>query len=288
MRQGGLQPPQSHWIIQTESFCGPTEARIVLKRLNPLIRPGQGGLSLIIAETPDGKKQDIFVVDYHFHIWNAAKEKNGGMSRGWRLDSKEAFDFLEKNRELGINVQVAHKGPTVWPLDKDAFDIGDVDTAATSFPDMKFVVTHIGLPRLDDFCWVAMQDKNIYAGMAVAMAFVHTRPRYFAEMMANLLYWLGPDRILFSADYALWHPKWVIEDFLNFELPEDLKKEYGVDLTMENKKKILGENAAKVWGIDIEEQKKKHKNDELTKKLHLQPGTIRVGEAAKQGRPLAR
>jgi len=67
-----------------------------------------------------------------------------------------------------------------------------------------------------------------------------------------------------------------------------LKKEYGVDLTMENKKKILGENAAKVWGIDIEEQKKKHTNDELTKKLHLQPGTIRVGEAAKKGRPIAR
>src|SRR3989449_10819627 len=68
------------------------------------------------------------------------KEENGGMSRSWRLDSKEAFDFLEKNRELGINVQVAQKGPTVWPLDKDAFDIGDVDTEANSFSDMKFVV----------------------------------------------------------------------------------------------------------------------------------------------------
>jgi predicted TIM-barrel fold metal-dependent hydrolase len=124
--------------------------------------------------------------------------------------------------------------------------------------------------------------------MAVAMAFVHSRPRYFAEMMANLLYWLGPDRILFSADYALWHPKWVIEDFLNFELPEDLKKEYGVDLTMDIKKKILGENAAKVWGIDIEQQKKAQKNDALTKKLQLQPRTIRVGEAAKKGKPLAR
>src|SRR5438128_447103 len=139
----------------------------------------------------------------------SARRNTCGMWRGWRLKSPEAFEFLEKSRELGINVQVAHKGPTVWPLDKDAFDIGDVDTAATSFPDMKFVVTHIGLPRLDDFCWVATQDKNIYAGMAVAMAFVHTRPRYFAEMMANLLYWLGPDRILFSADYGLWHPKWV-------------------------------------------------------------------------------
>src|SRR2546428_7602587 len=124
------------------------------------------------------------------------------MSRGWLLDSKEAFDLLEKNRDVGISVQVAHKGPTVWPLDKDAFDIGDVDTAATSFPDMKFVVTHIGLPRLDDFCWVATQDKNIYAGMAVAMAFVHTPPRYFAGMMANPLYLPRPGPDPFRPGYS--------------------------------------------------------------------------------------
>src|SRR5437867_11635347 len=85
MRQGVLQPPQSHWIIQTESFCGPTEARIVLKRLNPLIRPGQGALFVITAETPDGKKQDLFIVDYHFHIWNAAKENwlRPDLAKGW-------------------------------------------------------------------------------------------------------------------------------------------------------------------------------------------------------------
>src|SRR2546430_15950796 len=140
------------------------------------------------------------------------KQENGGISRGWRLDSPEAFKFLEKNRELGINVQVAHKGPTVWPLDKDAFDIGHVDTAATSFPEHKIVVTHIGLPRLDDFCWVATQDKNIYAGMAVAMAVVHSRPRDFAALMANLLDELWPDLSVFTADYVLWHPKLVIED----------------------------------------------------------------------------
>ena len=217
------------------------------------------------------------------------KEENGGLSRGWRMDSKESFDFLEKNRQLGINIQVAHKGPTVWPLDMDAFAMGDVDTAATSFPDMKFVVTHIGLPRLDEFCWTAVQDKNIYAGMAVAMAFVHNRPRYFAEMMAELLYWLGPDRILYSADYGIWHPKWIIEDFLKFELPEDLKKEYGVDLTLETKKKILGENAARLWGIDIEQQKKKLKTDEITKKHKIQPAVLPVGAGAeKRGKPLAR
>src|SRR5256885_15203890 len=77
--------PRSKSIIPTESFCWPTEARIVLRRLNPLIRPEQGGLSLIITETPDGKKQDIFVVDYHFHIWNAAKENwlRPDLAKGW-------------------------------------------------------------------------------------------------------------------------------------------------------------------------------------------------------------
>ena len=203
------------------------------------------------------------------------------------MDSKEAFDFLEKNRELGIDIQVAHKGPTVWPLSKDAFDVHDVNTAASAFPELKFVVTHIGLPRLDDFCWIGVQNKNVYAGMAVAMAFIHNRPRYFAEMMAELLYWLGPDRIIYGADYAIWHPKWIIEDFLNFELPEDLKKEYGVDLTMETKKKILGENAARLWGIDIEQQKKKLQNDEIAKRFKIEPEVIPVGEGAeKRGRPL--
>ena len=204
-------------------------------------------------------------------------EENGGVSRGWRLDSKEAFAYLDKCKELGITIQVPHKGPTIWPLDKDAFDVGDVDVAATSYPDLRFVVTHIGLPRIEDFAWIATQDKNVYAGMAVAIAFIHNRPRYFAEMMAELLYWLGPDRILFGSDYALWHPKWIIEDFVRFKMPEDLKKEYGVDLTMETKKKILGENAARLWGIDIAQMKTKLRNDDVAKALKIKPQVIRAG-----------
>ena len=70
------------------------------------------------------------------------------------------------------------------------------------------------------------------------------RPRYFAEVMANLLYWVGEDKLTFASDYALWHPKWLVEKFIDFELPEDIKQEFGVDLTMEAKTKILGLNAA--------------------------------------------
>src|SRR5437867_13284217 len=87
------------------------------------------------------------------------------------------------------------------------------------------------------------------------MAFVHLRPRYFAEIMANLLFWLGPDKLCFGSDYAVWSPKWQIEKFMAFELPEEIKKEYGVDLTLDIKRKILGENAARLYGIDIGTQK---------------------------------
>ena len=37
--------------------------------------------------------------------------------------------------------------------------------------------------------------------------FIHTRPRYFAQIIGELLYWIGEDKILFSSDYALWTPE---------------------------------------------------------------------------------
>lgn len=191
-------------------------------------------------------------------------------SRGWKLTDPMAYRYRELCRELGFKNLHVHKGPTVYPLNKDAFDVHDVDQAATDFPDLNFIVEHIGFPRFDDFCWIAKQDKNVYAGLAVASAFIATRPRYFAEIMANLLYWLGPDRILFGSDYALWKPGWIVEAFARFELPEDIGQEYGVQLDLEAKKKILGENAAHLYGIDLEDRKAKLAQDPIGQRLAVQ------------------
>ena len=190
-----------------------------------------------------------------------AEWRNG--SRGWRLNDPWAYKYLSLAQELGIKNVHVHKGPTVYPLSADAFDVHDVDYAATDFPELNFIVEHVGLPRLDDFCWIAAQELNVYAGLSVAMAFVHLRPRYFGEIMANLLFWLGPDKLCFGSDYAIWSPKWLIEKFMAFELPEDLKQEYHVDLTFENKRKILGENTARLYGIDIPAQTAKLSRDAI-------------------------
>jgi predicted TIM-barrel fold metal-dependent hydrolase len=175
-----------------------------------------------------------------------------GDSRGWKLDDPWSYRYLEACQELGIKNIHVHKGPTIRPLDRDAFDVADVDKVASDFTELNFVVEHCGLPRLEDFCWIATQEPNVYAGLAVAMPFIHTRPRYFAQIIGELLYWLDENRIFFSSDYAIWTPRWLVEQFVDFQIPEDLQGEYGA-LTTTQKKKILGLNAAALYDIAVPE-----------------------------------
>ena len=180
-----------------------------------------------------------------------------GDSKGWKLTDPWAYRYFEKCQELGIKNIHVHKGPTIRPLNKDAFDVEDVDDAATTFTDLNFIVEHVGLPRLEDFCYIAAQEPNVYAGLAVVTALIHRRPHYFGEILGELLFWLGPDRILYGSDYGIWSPKWIVEEFMNFELPDDVAAETGKSLTLEVRRKIMGENAARLYDIDIADRRKK-------------------------------
>jgi predicted TIM-barrel fold metal-dependent hydrolase len=125
-----------------------------------------------------------------------------------------------------------------------------VDHAATAFPNLNFIVEHCGLPRLEDFCWIGTQEPNVYGGLAVAMPFIFSRPRYFAQIVGELCYWLGDDRIVFASDYALWQPKWLVEMFVDFQIPEDMQSELGT-ISDDQKAKFLGLNAAALYGIEV-------------------------------------
>jgi predicted TIM-barrel fold metal-dependent hydrolase len=206
-------------------------------------RDGEAGLEALEALI---ERYDLKGIKLYTAEWK-------GASRGWKLDSSWSYRYLEKCEELGVRNVHVHKGPTIWPLDRDAFDVADVDSAATDFPNLNFVVEHMGLPRLEDFCWIATQEPNVYGGFAVAMPFIHTRPRYFAQIIGELLYWLDEDRLLFGSDYAIWQPKWLVEKFVDFQIPDDMLGDYG-ELTPDIKRKILGLNAARLYDIEVPEE----------------------------------
>jgi predicted TIM-barrel fold metal-dependent hydrolase len=173
-----------------------------------------------------------------------------GNSKGWKLNDPWSMRYLEKCQELGLKNVHVHKGPTIWPLNRDAFDVADVDEAATMFPELNFIVEHCGLPRLEDFCWIAAQEPNVYGGLSVVMPFIHAKPRYFAKVLGELLFWLGEDRLTFASDYALWSPKWLVERLVDFQYPADMAEEYG-EVSVQAKKKILGLNAARLYDVKV-------------------------------------
>ena len=194
-----------------------------------------------MKETYDIKGVKLYTAEWH------------GESKGWRLNDPAAYKCFELCEKLGIKNMHVHKGPTIIPLNKDAFDVHDVDHAATDFQNLNWIVEHCGLPRLDDFCWIAVQEtQRLWRPRGGAAVHPRSRPRYFAEVIAELLFWVGPDKILFGSDYAIWTPRWLVEKFWAFQLPEDIKQERGVDLTPEIKEKILGLNAARLYDIDVE------------------------------------
>jgi uncharacterized protein len=214
---------------------------IVNGRWDP--RDGQAGLDQLEA---DHERYGLKGVKLYTAEW-----QNG--SRGWTLNDDDAQPFLEKCQQLGIKNIHVHKGPTIWPLDKDAFDVADVDHAATNFPELNFIVEHVGLPRIEDFCFMATQEPNVYAGLAVVVGgLMHARPRFFSKVMGELLFWVGEDKMLFGSDYAIWEPKWQVEGLVDWDYPDETYSDYP-RWTTEAKKKVLGLNAAALYDVEVPE-----------------------------------
>jgi hypothetical protein len=102
---------------------------------------------------------------------------------------------------------------------------------------------------------------NLYASIAATINFVVRSPRQFAEWIGKLMFWCGEDKIIYGSETPIWHPKWALDAFWNFEIPQDLVEGYGYpQLTEQAKRKILGENLLRLSSMDIEETRRKLAN----------------------------
>jgi predicted TIM-barrel fold metal-dependent hydrolase len=244
-------------------FVNPERNAELVKRVPERLIP-LGGVDPRDPNALHSLEQQVVDLGMKGFKWYTAEWR--GESRGWSANDPMVFPLYEKCIELGIANMHFHKGPAVEPLALSRFDVRDIDEPSSLYPELNFIVDHIGLPRLDDFCWIAARSPNVYGSLAVALAFIHKRPRYFAEMMANLLFWLGPDRIIYGTDFPIWYPHWQLDEFMAFELPEDIKQEYGVDLTPAIKEQIIGGNIARLYNINIASKLDAIANDEMAQR----------------------
>ncbi len=154
----------------------------------------------------------------------------------------------------------------------------DIPRAAADWPQFNFIIYHScirpgfwtlnalndvnsGVLRegVPDILWttemavLAAPYPNVYAEIGTTFAStVITFPTVCAHILGQLLKFMGEERIVFGSD-AVWYgsPQWQIEALWRFQIPEAMCRRYGYPrLTPQIKRKILGLNSARLYGLN--------------------------------------
>lgn len=129
----------------------------------------------------------------------------------------------------------------------------DLQSPMRDFQDMDFIVHHFALPYFDEMVSIAARFPNVYLSLAGYMAFYRIAPRRVQHHIGRLMQVGGAEKILWGSEAALaGGPKPYIDAFMNFDIPEDLRSNYGYpQITHEDRRAILGGNFARLMGVDI-------------------------------------
>jgi predicted TIM-barrel fold metal-dependent hydrolase len=204
----------------------------------------------------------------------------GPGGQGWWLDDEKlAYPALELSQKLGVKNLCFHKGLPAPGFSPEHCHPKDVFKAARDFPELNFLVYHSGLRGLDeevlkkaesgftadaevpwvsDLCDWKKQNrdiKNVYMELGATFGMTAiTSPLLCTHILGMILDAFGDDHLLWGTDSVWWgSPQWQIEALKRLEMPEPLMKRFGyAPLTTEVKRKILGLNAARVYGVDPE------------------------------------
>jgi hypothetical protein len=199
----------------------------------------------------------------------------GSWVSGWMLDDEQyGLPFLERVRAVGPKRVCVHKGISGFVDNGSPRDIGP---AARAFPDIAFLVYHsgfefplgdapvegayaeetasVGINRLIHSCREAGigAGGNVYAELGTTWFSVIRRPVEAAHILGKLIAQFGADNVIWGSD-SIWYGSQqpLIDAFRSFQIPDWMCERYGYEkLTAEVKAKILGRNAARVYGIDL-------------------------------------
>ena len=177
--------------------------------------------------------------------------------------------FLDEVARSGAPVLFVHKGLSDQSRYGSPEDIGP---AARAHPDVKFVVyhsgfevahlegpftaetAHVGVNRLVDSVQKAGigPGENVYAEIGSTWWHLLRRPDEAAHVLGKLLVAFGENNVLWGTDSIFYgSPQGQIDALRAFQIPSDLREQHGYpELTRGIKAKILGWNAAALYGVD--------------------------------------
>ncbi|MHA1594275.1 MAG: amidohydrolase family protein [Candidatus Baldrarchaeia archaeon] len=169
---------------------------------------------------------------------------------GFYPNSKEVYRMLEKARELRVPV-LFHTGQVVQPLRSKYCDPIYIDDLLIDFHDLTIQVAHLSFGWRYELFHMGSTKTNLVADFSGWQLTARNNPTFFCQVLREAIDAFGPDRILFGTDGPYLRAAMPDKDFVNFirTLPE--KAPAGIKFTEKEINMILGENAARIYGIEI-------------------------------------
>jgi predicted TIM-barrel fold metal-dependent hydrolase len=206
---------------------------------------------------------------------------NGSTISQWKMnDPKVAFPVYEHAMRHGIKAIAVHKAVPLGPVvAEDAFNPGDLEGAAGSFPQLSFEIVHGRIDFSEETGWLLGRFENIYINLEVSNIILERRPRTFSRMLLDLLKVGGMpvmDRLIWATGCSLAHPRPTLDAFCNYQIPEDLLQDAGLfgpltQITDDHKRNILANNYARMHDIDIAACRQAIADDEFARARKANP-----------------
>ncbi|HKU36985.1 MAG TPA: amidohydrolase family protein [Polyangiales bacterium] len=198
-----------------------------------------------------------------------------GVTGFWLDDPMTGIPFIQQGIKVGLKTFACHKGLPLPGFDNNFGDPKDLGVVAKMFPECKFIAYHSAYQfggtdetqpytegsklGVNSLVTAMMQNGiqkggNIYGELGTTWRSIMTNKTAATHVLGKLLKYLGEDNVVWGTD-CMWYgsPQPLIQMFLSFQMDQNIRMAQGYpDLTMDIKRKILGLNAAKAYGISPE------------------------------------
>ncbi|MBM3728069.1 MAG: hypothetical protein FJW40_21910 [Acidobacteria bacterium] len=303
MRRGGILPS---WLMSQASrdinkLASSTRA-LCQGNLAPNHYWDKANNKINEAETLEQMEREV--KQYGIASWKWYCHTDPGQSGGgFQLDDDKAAWFYAQTRKLGIKLISVHKGYSYQSRTLGHLaNPKDVEKAALENPDINFVIYHSALKHgvnepefkdpknydavTGDFAWhnVLMDIKrrnpkirNVYPEIGSFFGpLVIANPQLAMHGIGKNIKYYGADHVVWGTDCIWWgSPQWVIEAFKRFQISDEMCEKFGYKkISKEDKAKIFGLNAARLYKIDLKKKRNPLPKDALD---HLKDSYLAEG-----------
>ena len=246
---------------------------------------------LIHGRVNPNQKGDLEDMDELAERWGVVAWKCytqwGPDGRGFFLHEDLGLRLIEKARALGVKNICVHKG---LPFGRRSYEhslSSDIGIVAKMFPDVNFLVYHSGFisgeregpydPKrkegVDELIRSIEENgvprnSNVYAELGSTWRFAMRDPEMAAHIVGKLVKHIGERNVLYGSD-CIWYgsPQDQIQAFRSFQISGALQEKHGYPkMTPKLRAQIFGLNAARPYGIDVDEVLKRARSDEVERR----------------------